>query len=52
MNQTKTTEYFPSVIVGVKVSTPLTMSPSKSGDNNWSKQVANRKLVIVSAPKH
>jgi hypothetical protein len=52
MNQITTAEYFAIVTVDMAMSTPLTISPSKSGNNNWSKQVANKKLVIVSALKH
>jgi hypothetical protein len=48
----KTAENFDNVTVGMAMSIPLTMSPSKSGNNNWSKQVANKKLEIVSALKH
>ena len=52
MIQIKTAENFNSVRVGMAMSTPITMSPSKSGNDNWSKQVENKKLEIVSALKH
>ena len=52
MAQTMTAENFASVNEGMDMSIPLTMSPWKSGDDNWSKQVPKRKLEIVSALKH
>jgi hypothetical protein len=52
MSQIKTTENFLRVMVGIASSTPNTMSPWKSGKDNWSKEVENKKLVIVSVLKH
>jgi hypothetical protein len=40
------------VMEGKHASTPITTSPSKSGNDSWSKLVANKKLVITSAAKH
>jgi hypothetical protein len=52
MNQMMTAENFDNVMEGMDMSIPLTMSPSKSGNDNWLKQVAKEKLVTVSALKH
>jgi hypothetical protein len=50
--QTKSEYDFLSVMVGIAWSMPSTTSPRKSGQDCWSKEVPNKKLVIVSAPKH
>jgi hypothetical protein len=50
--QMNTTENFDSVATGMDMSIPLTISPWKSGNNNWSKHVENKKLEMASALKH
>jgi hypothetical protein len=52
MTQTKTAENLARVTVGIATSTPSIRSPWKSGNDNWSNEVANKNEAIVSALKH
>ena len=52
MIQTNTAENLANVTVGIATSTPSIRSPWKSGNDNWSNEVANRNEEIVSALKH